>query len=44
VSKLLKDNWIDTVRNLRVLEEEDVKGLNLPPVVFRYMMRVKKGQ
>jgi hypothetical protein len=40
----LKAKLIKSVHNLRVLEEEDVKGLNLPPVVFRYLIRVKKGQ
>jgi hypothetical protein len=40
----LKPAWVRTVGNLRALQESDIKELGLPPVVFRYMMRVNKGQ
>ena len=39
--KILKDKWIDTVGNLRVLSKDDIEKLGLPPVVYRYMLRVK---
>jgi hypothetical protein len=39
----LKANLIKSVHNLRALQESDIKELGLPPVVFRYMMRVKQG-
>jgi hypothetical protein len=39
----LSGKRIRTVGNLRALQESDIKELGLPPVVFRYMMRVKQG-
>ena len=39
----LNDSLIFTVGNLRVLTKEDVEKLGLPPVVTRYLLRVKAG-
>ena len=44
VFKILQSNLIKSVHNLRALEDEDIKGLGLPRVVFRYLMRVKGQQ
>jgi len=41
--KLLAEKEIDTVGNLRVLTNGDIKDLGLPPVVTRYLLRVKAG-
>lgn len=43
VTNTLAGQWIDTVGNLRALTEEDIKDLGLPPVVYRYLLRVKSG-
>ena len=37
----LEQSLIVTVHNLRVLSKEDIKELGLPPVVTRYLLRVK---
>jgi hypothetical protein len=34
---------IDTVGDLRVLSEEDIKELGVPPVFARYVLRIKAG-
>jgi hypothetical protein len=40
---VLHGKRVRTVGNLRVLSEEDIKELGLPPVVARYLLRVKAG-
>jgi hypothetical protein len=42
-AQLLAEKEIDTVHNLRALNREDIKELGLPPVVTRYLLRVKAG-
>ena len=39
--ELLVANEIFTVGNLRVLSKERIEGLDLPPVVTEYLLRVK---
>ena len=41
VVKTLDDQRIRTVGNLRILSKDDIKELGLPPVMHRYMLRVK---
>ena len=40
---LLVEKEIDTVGDLRVLTEERIEKLELPPVVTEYMLRVHAG-
>jgi hypothetical protein len=42
-AKLLAEKEIDTVGDLRVLTNGDIEKLGLPPVVTRYLLRVKAG-
>jgi hypothetical protein len=39
--KVLADNEIFTVGNLRKLSQERIEKLGLPPVVTEYLLRVK---
>jgi hypothetical protein len=39
----LDDSLIFTVGDLRVLTDGDIKDLGLPPVVTRFLLRVKAG-
>jgi hypothetical protein len=41
--KLLTENEIFTVGNLRKLSKDRIEKLGLPPVVTEYLLRVKAG-
>jgi hypothetical protein len=41
--ELLAKKEIDTVGDLRVLSQERIEALDLPPVVTEYLLRVKAG-
>ena len=41
---VLHGKRVRTVGDLRVLSNEDIKELGLPPVVARYLLRVKADQ
>ena len=43
VLAVLNGKWVRTVGNLRGLTDEDIKELGLPPLVTRYLLRVKAG-
>jgi hypothetical protein len=41
VLAILHGKWVRTVGDLRVLSEERIEALDLPPVVTEYLLRVK---
>ena len=43
VLTVLNGKWVRTVGDLRVLTDEDIEKLGLPPVVTRYLLRVHAG-
>jgi hypothetical protein len=43
VLAILHGKWVRTVGDLRVLSEERIEALDLPPVVTEYLLRVKAG-
>jgi hypothetical protein len=43
VVAVLNAKWVRTVHNLRKLSKEDIRDLGLPPVVYRYLLRVMAG-